>query len=109
MPLAEVTFVGRHSRPRRFHGRFGANMRNDHVIPCIAVLMAKNNEMIRHWVAAIRRFKPIAQLHCFAESGLGEVDMINVASFTSPSGRRAAGSGLWRSLAVNERTRQQAK
>jgi hypothetical protein len=38
-------------------------MRDDHVIPCIAVLMAQDNKMIGHRVAAIWRFKPIAQLN----------------------------------------------
>ena len=65
--------------------------------------------MLRHRVAAIRCLEPITQLHRFAESSLGEVDMINVGSFTSPGGRRAARSRLWRFLAVSKRNRQQAK
>jgi len=89
VPLAEVTFVRRHSRARCFDGRFWPEMSNHNVIPCIAVLMAKNNEMIRHWVAAIRRFKPIAQLNCLAERGLCEVDMVNIRAFAGSGGRRA--------------------
>ena len=65
--------------------------------------------MLRHRVAAIRCLEPITQLHRFAESSLGEMDMINVGSFTSPGGRSAACSGLWRSLAVDKRNGQEAK
>ena len=72
--------------------------------------MAKNNEMIRHWVAAIRRFKPIAQLNGFAESGLGEVHVINVSPFAGSrwSGTLFTGSGLC-ALSLNECDRRQGK
>jgi hypothetical protein len=63
-------------------------MRDDHVIPCIAILMTKNNKMIGHRVAAIWRFKPIAQLNCLAERGLCKVDMVNVCAFAGSCGRR---------------------
>ena len=45
--------------------------------------------MIRHRIVGIRRLEPIAQLRRFAESGLGEMDMINVGAFTGPGGRGA--------------------
>src|SRR5215831_3661560 len=105
MPLAQVAFVWRHSRSRSFDGRFWSEMRDNHVIPRVAVLMAKNNEMIRHRIAGIRCFEPIAQLHCFAERSLCEMDMVNVGPFAS-SGRRGLLSAcceLWRCLAVNKR------
>src|SRR5215472_13690175 len=103
MPRAQVAFVRRHSRTCGYHSRFRAKVRDDDVIPRVAVLVAKDDKVIRHGVAAIRRLEPITQLHRFAESGLGEMDMINVGSFTSPGRRRAARSGLWRSLAVDKR------
>ena len=86
-------------------------MRNDHVIPCVAILMAKHNEVCWHRRVGIRRLQPIAQLHRFAESSLGEVDVINISSFTSPGWRRSlfTCSGLWRALALNKCNRQQAK
>jgi hypothetical protein len=80
-------------------------MRDNHIIPGVAVLMAKDNEMIRHRVIGIGRFEPIAQLHRFAQRGLCEMDMIDVGSF-SGSGSRGlltACGGFWRCLGVNER------
>ena len=79
-------------------------MLNDDVIPRVAFLMAKNEKVSGHGRLWIRRFKPIAQLSGFAESGLGEVDMIDVRAFAG-SGR---GGGLltcsrrWRTLSLKE-------
>jgi hypothetical protein len=50
--------------------------------------MAEDNKVIRHWIGGIGRLHPIAQLHRFAERGFGDVDMINVGSFTGSRGRR---------------------
>src|ERR1043166_4852006 len=111
VPGAQVAFVRRHSRACSFHSRFRTKMGDDDVIPRVAVLMAKDNKMIGHWITLIRRLQPIAQLNGLTKSGLGEVDMVNVRSFAGSRGCRTlfTGSGLWRSLAVNERNRQQAK
>ena len=87
MPRTQVTFIWRHSSASSFHGRFWAQMRDDHVIPCVAILMAKDNEMVWHWPIGIWRLQPIAQLSCFAESGLGEMDMINIGALASASGQ----------------------
>src|SRR5207249_8174584 len=55
VPGAQVTFVRRHSRARSFHGCFWSEMCNHDIIPGVAVLMAKNNKMIGHWVLGIGR------------------------------------------------------
>ena len=70
--------------------------------------MAKHNEMIRHRVVGIGCLQPIPQLHRFTESGLGEVDMINVGSFAGSCwcGILFTGSRLWRFLSLNECHRQ---
>src|SRR4029077_11148364 len=73
MPRTQVTFVWRHSSASSFHSRFRAQMRDNHVIPCVAILMAKNNEMVWHWLIGVWGLQPIAQLSSFAESGLGEM------------------------------------
>ena len=69
-----------------------------------AILMAKNNKVVGHRVAGIRRFEPVAQLHRLAESGLGEVDMVNIRAFAGSGGRgRLLCCGrLWRALRPNE-------
>jgi hypothetical protein len=86
-------------------------MRNYNVIPGIAILMPKDDEVFWHWRTGIWRLQPIAQLNGFAESGLGEMDMINVRAFASAGGRGAlfTGSGLWYSLSLNECNGQQVK
>ena len=66
--------------------------------------MTKDNEMIGHRVTGIRRFEPIAQLHCFAERGFCEMDVINIGPFASSGSRRLlfACGGFWRRLSVNK-------
>src|SRR5437867_13006401 len=78
-------------------------MRNYHIIPRVTILMAQDDKMIRHWITLIGRLQPIAQLHGLAESGLGEVDMINVGSLTSSGGcgTLSCCTGFWCFLSVN--------
>jgi hypothetical protein len=73
--------------------------------------MTQHDKMIRHGITLIGCLQPIAQLHGLAESGLGEMDMINVGSFTGPSGcgTLSACSRFWTFLAVNQRHRQQGQ
>src|SRR5207247_9818823 len=89
MPRAEVTFVWRHSSASSLYGRFWPEVRNDNVIPGVAILVTQNNKVIRHRIVGIRRLQPIAQLGRFTESGLGEVDMINVGAFAGAGGSGA--------------------
>src|SRR4029077_3644643 len=100
MPRAQVTFVRGNHRASSFHSRFWPEVRDDNIIPCIAILMTQDNKVIRHRIVGIRRLQPIAQLNRFAESGLGEMDMINVGAFASPGDFL---SGLWRALSLNNR------
>jgi hypothetical protein len=86
-------------------------MCNDHVIPCVAILVTEDNKMVRHRIARIWCFQPIAQLERFSQRGLGEMDMINVSPFPGSGDRcrRFTCGGFRRALAVNERGRKQAK
>src|SRR5262245_54918957 len=97
MPSTQVALVRRQSRSRSFHGRFWAEMRNDHIVPCVAVLVAKDNKMIRHRIMRIGCFEPIAQLRCLAERRPCEMHVINISPFPSPDGRGLlfTGGGFW--------------
>jgi hypothetical protein len=66
--------------------------------------MAEDNKVIRHWIGGIGRLQPIAQLHRFAERGFGDVDMINVGSFTGSRWCPALCTcyRFWSVLRVNE-------
>src|SRR5437868_2673413 len=101
MPCAQVAFVWRHSSTSRFHGRFWPKMGNHNISPGVAILMAKDNKVVRHRIVGIRRLQPIAQLSGFAESGLGEMDMINVGPFASACWRGTLFRGLRCSLRMN--------
>src|ERR1700730_13196701 len=109
MPRTQVTFVWRHSSASSFHSCFWAQMRDDHVIPCVAILMAKDNEMVWHWLIGIWRLQPIAQLSRCAESGLGEMDMINVGAFTGSGGCGTLFVGLCCFLRMNDCNGQEVK
>src|SRR5439155_20740515 len=86
MPRAQVTFVRRHSSASSFHCRFRTQVCDDRVIPCVAILVAKNNEMVWHRLIGIGRLQPITQLSRFAESGLGEMDVITSVRLPAPAG-----------------------
>src|SRR5262249_61521822 len=86
-------------------------MCNHHIIPCIAILVAKDNKMIRHWIAGIRRFEPITQLRCLAECSFREMHVINIGAFASPGSCRllCTRGGFWWCLSVNKCNRENAK
>src|SRR5439155_24660509 len=47
VPVTQIALAWRRGIVRSFHG-FYAEMRNDHVVPCAACLMAKNNKASWH-------------------------------------------------------------
>jgi hypothetical protein len=80
MPRAQVTFIGRNSRARSFHGRFWSEMRNDDIIPGVAILTAKDNEMFS-WFSSFRHFSPRLAGH----GGGGSPEPPPAPSFARPS------------------------
>ncbi len=89
MPFTEIPFIRRDRGSGWFDSRFGTEMGDDAIIPGVAILVTKHYKMIRHRRIWIRCFQPIAQLSCFTESGLGEMDMIHISPFADSGGCRA--------------------
>ncbi len=87
MPRAQVAFIRGNCSPCGFHGCLGTDVRDEQIIPGVAILMAKHDKMLRRSCAGIGRLKPVAQLGCLAKSSLGEMDVVNVGSFAGTSGR----------------------
>ena len=83
-------------------------MRNDNVIPRVAILMAKDDKVSWIGVFRVRRFEPVTQLNGFAQSGLGEMDMVNVRAFAGSGGRGGGLFSLPRALVSEPERMEQA-
>jgi hypothetical protein len=66
--------------PNGFHRRPGSEMLDDRIVPVFAILVTEDDVMCRHGDVGIGRLQIVGQFDSFAESGLGEMDMVNVGA-----------------------------